>query len=92
MGVHGLRVSEVVGLDVADLNMEAGTVSILGKGGKRRTIYLVDFSCRKLEAWLVARPAVAAEGEAALFVALDRAGRFTGHRRWIVRTASPATG
>ncbi len=80
MGIHGLRVSEVVGLDVGDLDLDAGTVSILGKGGKRRMVYLVDFTRGRLTAWLMARPDVAAEGEMALFVALDRAGRFTGRR------------
>jgi len=80
MGVHGLRVSEVVALDVDDLDLEAGTLTVTGKGDKTRTVYLVDFSRGRLTAWLIARPDVAAAGEEALFVARDRARRFTGHR------------
>jgi site-specific recombinase XerD len=80
MGVHGLRVGEIVALDVADLDPDAGTVSVPGKGGKRRTVYLVDISRQRLADWLAVRERAAGEGETALFVALDRAGRFTGRR------------
>ena len=79
MGVHGLRVGEIVALDVADLDLDAGTVSVPGKGGKRRTVYLVDLSRQRLADWLAVRER-AAGGETALFVALDRAKRFTGRR------------
>jgi len=80
MGVHGLRVGEIVALDVADLGLDAGMVSVPGKGGKRRTVYLVDISRQRLADWLAVRERAAGEGETALFVALDRAGRFTGRR------------
>jgi site-specific recombinase XerD len=80
MGIHGLRVGEIVALDVADLDPDAGTVSVPGKGGKRRTVYLVDISRQRLADWLAVRERAAGEGETALFVALDRAGRFTGRR------------
>jgi site-specific recombinase XerC len=69
MGVHGLRVGEIVALDVADLDLDAGTVSVPGKGGKRRTVYLVDISRQRLADWLAVRERVAGEGETALFVA-----------------------
>jgi site-specific recombinase XerD len=80
MGVHGLRVGEIVALDVADLDLNAGTVSVPGKGGKRRTVYLVDISRQRLTDWLAVRERAAGEGETALFVAVDRAKRFTGRR------------
>lgn len=80
MGVHGLRVGEVVALDVADLDLEAGTLAVTGKGEKRRTVYLVDISRGRLTDWLAARGEAAADGETALFVALDRAGRWKGRR------------
>jgi site-specific recombinase XerD len=80
MGVHGLRVGEIVALDVADLDLDAGTVSVPGKGGKRRTVYLVDISRQRLADWLAVRERAAGEGKTALFVALDRAKRFTGRR------------
>jgi len=80
MGIHGLRVGEIVALDVADLDLDAGTVSVPGKGGKRRTVYLVDISRQRLADWLAVREQAAGEGETALFVAVDRAKRFTGRR------------
>jgi site-specific recombinase XerD len=80
MGIHGLRVGEIVALDVADLDPDAGTVSVPGKGGKRRTVYLVDISRQRLADWLAVREQAAGEGETALFVAVDRAKRFTGRR------------
>lgn len=80
MGVHGLRVSEITVLNVEDVDLEAGTLTVRGKGSKTRTLYLVDFSRRRLEAWLEIRPGLAAAGENALFVALDRSRRFWGRR------------
>lgn len=69
MGVHGLRVSEVAGLDLAGLDLEAGTLRIEhGKGEKARTIYLVPTTADALAAWLTARPAVALPEVGALFV------------------------
>ncbi len=80
MGVHGLRVGEVAGLNVGDVDLDAGAVTVRGKGNKTRMIYLIDFSRRRIEAWLEARREIAADGEDALFVAMDRARRFWGRR------------
>ncbi len=38
----GLRVSELVGLGVADLNLEAGYLTCTGKGGKQRLVPIGD--------------------------------------------------
>lgn len=38
----GLRVSELVGLRVADLNMERGFVTVLGKGSRERVVPIGD--------------------------------------------------
>ena len=71
MGVHGLRVAEVAGLDLGDVDLEQGTVRVLGKGDKRRTVHLVESTTAALRSWLLVRDLVSPE-ENALFVAVDR--------------------
>lgn len=70
MALHGLRVSEVAGLDVGDVDLDAGTVRVLGKGQKVRTALLVGPSTDAIRAWLAVRAGVAADGEGALVVSL----------------------
>jgi integrase/recombinase XerD len=57
----GLRVSELVKLEVGDLDLERGVVSALGKGQKRRLVPLGEVALEHLGAYLSAR----AEDEAA---------------------------
>ena len=79
LAIHGLRAAEVAGLGVDDLDRDAGTLAVRGKGQKRRTVLLVDLSAAALADWLAARPEVAQAGEAALFVSLrDRRGAGPG--------------
>ncbi len=51
----GVRRAEVVGLDVADVELDTGAVRVLGKGDKERRTYLVDGAVRALEWWLSLR-------------------------------------
>lgn len=72
MAMHGLRVVEVQRLSLADFEPEAGdagTLRVLGKGDKYRTILLTEDSRLVLDAWLNARNLMRLESEA-LFVAL----------------------
>jgi len=75
MACHGLRVSEVAGLTLADLDIDALTLRVLGKGAKRRTVHLTEHTRGVLAAWLHERQA--AEGVDALFVSGDN--RTRGH-------------
>ena len=59
MGVHGLRVSEVAGLKVTDLDLPASAVRVLGKGWKTRTVYLTETTAAVLAEWLDVRGGVA---------------------------------
>jgi integrase/recombinase XerC len=71
----GLRRKEVVSLDVADVDLAAGAVQVLGKGRQaKERVSLPPATAQALRAWLAARGA----GAGPLFVALDRAHR--GHR------------
>ncbi|NUP30411.1 MAG: tyrosine recombinase XerC [Streptomycetaceae bacterium] len=48
----GIRVGELVGLDVADLDLERRVIRVLGKGGKERTVPLGLPAVRAVSAWL----------------------------------------
>ncbi|MBB1484872.1 tyrosine recombinase XerC [Tessaracoccus sp. MC1865] len=54
----GLRVSEVCTLTLRDVDRERRSVSVLGKGGKQRTVPLGLPALRAVEAWLRVRSAV----------------------------------
>ena len=70
-----LRRAEVVGLDVADVDLEAGTVCILGKGrAESETLSLPAKTIEALRDWLEVHPIK----EGPLFVNFDRAGKGQG--------------
>ena len=64
----GLRLSELVGLDVADLPRSDDLMEITGKGAKTRRVPVGSLARQALDRWLGVRQQLAAEGEAALFV------------------------
>ncbi|WP_016686952.1 tyrosine recombinase XerC [Neisseria sicca] len=61
----GLRLSEIHGLDLGDVLLDEGWVSVTGKGRKERQVPLSGKSVEALRAYLSER--VAADGETALF-------------------------
>jgi len=63
----GLRISELVGLDLPDLIDGATAVRVLGKGRKERVVPLVAKAGQALAAWLSRRPELKPRGPA-LFV------------------------
>ena len=69
----GLRLSEVVGLDVARVELVEGLVDVTGKGSKQRRVPVGGHACRAICEWLKARGRLARRDEAALFV--SRRGR-----------------
>jgi integrase/recombinase XerD len=66
----GLRVSELVGIPIADLNLKAGFVRVMGKGGKTRVVPLGAAARERIERYVTAdRPAWLRDpSERALFV------------------------
>ena len=65
----GLRVGELVALDVRDVDLTRGEVRVLGKGGKERVVPLPGAAREALAAWLEPRRRPGVLGEP-LFVAL----------------------
>jgi integrase/recombinase XerC len=66
----GIRVSELCGLDVDDVDSSRRLLRVLGKGNKQRTVPFGEPALRALEAWLTdGRPALATtESTAALLL------------------------
>jgi integrase/recombinase XerC len=66
----GLRVSELTGLNLADLALDEGKVKVMGKGRKPRVAFLGPVAVGAMQAWLSLRPAYLADdaGDAPLFV------------------------
>jgi integrase/recombinase XerD len=66
----GLRISELTGMDVDDLDLEEGSLRVLGKGGKEREVPLGSFGRDAVGAYLTrGRPALAtATSQGALFL------------------------
>lgn len=90
----GLRVSELCGLNMADLSASLDTVTVMGKGGKQRRVPIGAPATAALRGWLdLGRPEwiTPASGEA---VFLGRQGRRLDPRvaRRVVNRVTAATG
>lgn len=91
----GARISEAVGLDVDDLDIEGRTVLLRGKGGKQRLAPLGSFAARALEAYLVrVRPGLAFNGAGTPKVFLNsRGGPLSRQSAWtVLRSAADKAG
>ena len=89
----GLRISELVGLDVASLDLVGGQAIVLGKGEKERAVLFGEPAARALQAYLsVGRPDLAGGPEPALF--LNRNGKRLSARsvQYAVRRYALAAG
>jgi integrase/recombinase XerC len=64
----GLRLAELVGLSLGDVDMGDRTVRVVGKGSKTRVVPVGKQALAALHDWLAVRLGVARPGELALFV------------------------
>jgi integrase/recombinase XerD len=91
----GARISEAVGLDVDDLDLEQRTVLLRGKGGKQRLAPLGSFAARALSGYLVrVRPELVRKGRGTPKVFLNaRGGPLSRQSAWtVLRTAADKAG
>lgn len=88
----GLRISELAGLNLPELDLVGGSVEVLGKGGRVRLVPVGRTAREVLERYLdVGRPQVAPLGETAVF--LNRSGNrlsVRGVRRTVAGAARSA--
>jgi integrase/recombinase XerD len=86
MYAAGLRVSELVGLNLRDVDLDSGTVRTIGKGSKERIIPIYDTAVQAVSEYITyARPAQNRDREQnveALFLN-RRGGRITRQAYWL---------
>lgn len=86
----GARISEIVGLNVDDLQHDVEFVRVLGKGAKQRLVPLGSFARKALDAYLVrVRPLYSARSAATpgLFLGI-RGNRLTRQGAWLIIQAA----
>jgi integrase/recombinase XerC len=81
----GLRLAEIVGLDVGDVDLRGAMVRVTGKGRRTRLVPVGRLAREALTRWGAERAALAAAGETALFI--GRSGRRLGPRAIQTRIA-----
>lgn len=90
----GLRLAELVGLDLGAVDLADGTVRVTGKGDKTRIIPVGRLARKQIRTWLAVRVQLARESERALFVG-PRGNRIsprtvqTRVRYWALRAGVP---
>jgi len=72
----GLRLSELAGLDLDDVNLQAGETQVTGKGRKTRIVPVGKAALDAIAAWLPQRQALLRDPTAALFIG-QRGSRLT---------------
>lgn len=89
----GARISEAVGLDLDDLDLEAAACRLMGKGGKVRIVPVGRAAALSLSAYLVrVRPALVRGLQPAVFLNA-RGGRLSRQSAWaILRAAADRAG
>jgi integrase/recombinase XerD len=96
----GLRISELVGLSLADIDLDAGLLRAFGKGAKERIVPLGSHATRALVAWLGpgGRPDLepdrwARRGDQEALLLNKRGGRLSRQGAWgVVRRAGDRVG
>ena len=69
----GIRVSELVGLDVLDVNLASLTIDVRRKGGKLERLYFAEDLAKVLEIWVAKRESLnLPKNETAFFISLQR--------------------
>ena len=68
----GMRLSELVGINLTDIRKDSSVVRITGKGNKERIVYLNDACKAAIQQYLAVRPREALKDRNALFISKQR--------------------
>jgi len=74
----GLRLAELTGLNIGDVDLSDATVAVTGKGGKDRIVPVGRHAVTAIRQWLGQRRSIAAADEKAMFV--SQRGTRLSHR------------
>lgn len=82
----GTRISEAIGLDVDDVDLEQSTLQVTGKGDKQRRLPLGEYAAAALTAYFVrGRPLFASKGRGTPRIFLNtRGGPLSRQSAWLV--------
>lgn len=90
----GLRLAELVSIDLGDIDANDGSLEVVGKGAKTRRVPVGRKAIDAIGRWLALRPGLAGIGERALFV--SRRGKRLQPRsiqlrlkQWALRQGAP---
>jgi integrase/recombinase XerC len=78
----GLRLSELVGIDLEDLNLSGRMVRVMGKGGKERLLPFNQSALAALRAWMADRAAIIAARSRPRVSSRNRAPSAAAARGW----------
>lgn len=86
----GLRLAELVGLDIDNLDLASGTVTVTGKGNKTRIVPMGSHAAEAIQTWLALRSLIQAADVNALFTN-QKGGRLTSRavqyrlKQWAIK-------
>ena len=82
----GMRLSELVGINIHDIDREMKSLRVIGKGHKERVIYLNDACRAALKDYLAERPSLLADGKKtdALFISSRKTRISNKTVQWMV--------
>ncbi|MBA3338864.1 MAG: site-specific tyrosine recombinase XerD, partial [Geodermatophilaceae bacterium] len=82
----GARISEAVGLAMDDIDRDAATIRVTGKGKKQRIVPIGSYALAALDAYLVrGRPVLASHGRGVSALFLNaRGGRLSRQSAWTI--------
>jgi integrase/recombinase XerC len=64
----GLRLAELVGLNIDQLDLVSGTITVTGKGNKTRIVPVGSYAVSAIQTWIIARNVIANTESLALFI------------------------